>query len=117
MSHALRHRRPTTVVMVPSCAGGIGHISRCAALAGALQQLDPTVRVEFVLDTERLWPFNVEATARMGFQPRLLAPRTREIGTALLRLASGRPTSSSTTSHAICCHSASWSRTQLGSPF
>lgn len=64
--------------MVPSCAGGIGHISRSAALAGALQRLDPTIRVEFVLDTERLRPFNIEAAARMGFQPRLLAPRTRD---------------------------------------
>jgi hypothetical protein len=78
MTYAAPFRRPTTVVMVPSCAGGIGHISRCAALAGTLQRLDPTIRVEFVLDTERLRPFNIEATARMGFQPRLLAPRTRE---------------------------------------
>src|SRR4029450_12819638 len=47
---------------------------RTAALAGALQQLDPTIRVEFVLDTERLRPFNIEASVRMGFQPRLPAP-------------------------------------------
>ena len=78
MPPAAPSRRPTTVAMVPSCAGGIGHISRCAALAGTLQRLDPTIRVEFVLDTERLRPFNIEATTRMGFQPRLLAPRTRE---------------------------------------
>ena len=78
MTPAAPTRRPTTVVMVPSCAGGIGHISRSAALAGALQRLDPTIRVEFVLDTERLRPFNIEAAARMGFQPRLLAPRTRD---------------------------------------
>src|SRR5690349_14123841 len=78
MPHAARSRRPTTVVMVPSCAGGIGHISRSAALAGSLQRLDPTIRIEFVLDAERLRPFNFEATLRMGFQPRLLAPRTPE---------------------------------------
>jgi hypothetical protein len=78
MTYAAPTRRPTTVVMAPSCAGGIGHISRSAALAEALQQLDPTIRVAFVLDTERLRPFNIEATARMGFQPRLLARRTRD---------------------------------------
>ena len=78
MIYATRSRRPITVIMVPSCAGGIGHISRSAALAEALLRLDHTIRIEFVLDTERLRPFNVEATIRMGFQPRFLKTRTRE---------------------------------------
>src|SRR5215207_968838 len=89
MTYAAPSRRPTTVVMVPSCAGGIGHISRCAALAGTLQRLDPTIRVEFVLDTERLRAFNIEATARMGFQPRLLTPRTRNSRDAIVQACFG----------------------------
>jgi len=58
--------------MLPSVAGGIGHISRTSALARALLRLEPGIEVEFVLDTDRLRPFNIEATARMGFPPTLL---------------------------------------------
>jgi hypothetical protein len=66
------------VVMVPSVSGGIGHISRTATLARALKRLDPRVRVEYVLDAERLRPFNIDATMRMGYRPRLLPTRTPE---------------------------------------
>ena len=76
---------PTTVVMAPSCSGGIGHISRCSALAKALVQLDPTVQIEMVLDAERLRPFNIEATIQMGFRPRLFAARTRESRDGIVR--------------------------------
>ena len=63
--------------MIPSVSGGIGHISRTATLARALKRLDPSVQVEYVLDADRLRPFNVEVTRQMGFEPRLLPPRTR----------------------------------------
>jgi len=76
---------PPRIVMVPSVAGGIGHISRTAALARAMQRLDPGVEVEFLLDTERLRPFNVDATRRMGFTPRFLPPRTRDNRDAIVR--------------------------------
>ena len=71
--------------MIPSVAGGIGHISRSAALARALQRLDPAVEVEFLLDTDRLRPFNIDATRRMGFRPRFLPPRNRENRDAIMR--------------------------------
>lgn len=76
---------PFRVVMIPSVSGGIGHISRTAALAGALRHLDPTVEVEYLLDAEKLRPFNIDATRRMGFRPRFLPPRTRDNRDALVR--------------------------------
>ena len=76
---------PPRIVMIPSVAGGIGHISRTAALARALRRLDPGVEVEFLLDTERLRPFNIDATRRMGFTPRFLPPRTRDNRDAIAR--------------------------------
>jgi hypothetical protein len=66
------------VVMVPSVSGGIGHLSRTSALARALRRLNPAVRVEYVLDAERLRPFNIDAAMRMGYRPRLLPSRTPE---------------------------------------
>ena len=78
-------QRPFRVVMIPSVSGGIGHISRTAALAGALRRLNPTVEVEYLLDAEKLRPFNIDATRRMGFRPRFLPPRTRDNRDALVR--------------------------------
>lgn len=66
------------VIMVPSVSGGIGHISRTAALARALRKLDPGTQVEYVIDVERARPFNIEATLRMGYRPRLLPTRKPE---------------------------------------
>ncbi len=80
---------PRKVVLIPSVGGGIGHISRCAALARALQRLDPTVVVEFVLDTDRLRPFNIDATLNMGFRPRLLPARDRGNRDAVVRACLG----------------------------
>ena len=78
-------RPPIRVVMIPSVSGGIGHISRTAALARALQRLDPAVEVEFLLDADRLRPFNIDATRRMGFTPRFLPLPTRDNRDALAR--------------------------------
>lgn len=77
------------VAMLPSVAGGIGHIARTAALARMLQRLDPAVQIEYVLDTDRLRPFNIEATERMGFRPRLLPSRSRENRDAVIRACLG----------------------------
>ena len=77
------------VIMIPSVSGGIGHISRTSALARMLKKLNPTVSVEYVLDAERLRPFNIDATMRMGFRPRLLPPRTRESRDAIVRACLG----------------------------
>lgn len=73
------------VVMIPSVGGGIGHISRSGALARALLRLDPALEVEFLLDTDRLRPFNIDACRRMGFRPRFLPPRNRENRDAIVR--------------------------------
>lgn len=86
-----RPSQPTRVVLLPSVSGGIGHISRCAALARALRRLEPAVDIQFVLDAERLRPFNVEATRRMGFEPKLLAPRARDNRDAIVRECFGNP--------------------------
>ncbi len=77
------------VTMLPSVGGGIGHISRSAALARALRRLDPGIEIEFVLDAERLRPFNIEATMQMGFRPRFLPPRTRENREGVVRACLG----------------------------
>ncbi len=77
------------VVMIPSVSGGIGHISRTATLARALERLDPNVHVEYLLDTERLRPFNIDATRKMGFRANLLPPRTRENRDAIVRACLG----------------------------
>ena len=77
------------VIMMPSVSGGIGHISRTSALARMLKKLDPTVHVEYVLDADRLRPFNIDATLRMGFRPRLLPPRTPESRDPIVRACLG----------------------------
>lgn len=77
------------IAMLPSVAGGIGHIARTAALTRMLQRLDPDVQVEYVLDTDRLRPFNIEATERMGFRPRLLPSRSRDNRDAVVRACLG----------------------------
>lgn len=80
---------PMRVIMIPSAGGGIGHISRTATLARALRALDPAVEVEFVLDAERLRPFNIEATIQMGYRPRLMPARSRESRDAIARACLG----------------------------
>lgn len=81
--------RPLRVAMLPSVSGGIGHISRTVALARALQRADPRVEVEFVLDAERLRPFNIDATMQMGFRPRLTPQRTRDNRDGIVRACLG----------------------------
>ncbi len=78
-------RSPTKVMMIPSVSGGIGHISRTAALARALQKIDPQVEVDYLLDIARLRPFNIDATRRMGYRPRFLPLLTRENRDAAIR--------------------------------
>jgi hypothetical protein len=75
--------------MIPSVSGGIGHVSRTATLAREILRMDPTVEVEYLLDTERLRTFNVDATAQMGFRPRFLPPRTRDNRDAISRACLG----------------------------
>ena len=77
------------VVMIPSVSGGIGHVSRTAALARALRSLNPAVQVEYVLDTRRLRPVNIEATMQLGFRPRLLPELTRQNRDAVVQACLG----------------------------
>ena len=81
--------RPLKIVMIPSVSGGIGHVSRTATLARALRRLDPSVEVEYVLDADRLRPFNIDATLQMGYRPRLMPPRTRDSRDAIVRACLG----------------------------
>lgn len=84
----LQTRMPTSprkIVMIPSVSGGIGHISRTGALARALRRLEPDVEIEFLLDTDRLRPFNIDACRQMGFRPRFLPSRNRENRDAIVR--------------------------------
>lgn len=77
------------VVLIPSVSGGIGHISRTATLARMLRKIDPSVQVEFLLDSERLRPFNIDAAARTGFRVNLLPSRPRESRDAIVRACLG----------------------------
>ena len=81
--------RMTKIVMIPSVSGGIGHISRTATLARALRRLDPLIEVEYVLDAERLRPFNIEATMQMGYRPRLMPARNRDSRDGIARACLG----------------------------
>jgi hypothetical protein len=78
-----------TIVMIPSASGGIGHISRTAALARALRRLDPAMQIEYLLDANQLRPFNVDVVLRMGFRPRLLPSLTRQNRDAFVRACLG----------------------------
>ena len=73
------------IIMIPSVSGGIGHIARTTILARTLIRLDPATTVEYVLDTERLRPFNIDAATRTGFRVNLLPPRPRETRDAIVR--------------------------------
>lgn len=73
------------VVMIPSVSAGLGHLGRTAALGRALTKLDPLVTVEYLLDTERLRPFNIAAAERTGFRVNLLPGRNRENRDAIVR--------------------------------
>ncbi|RKK05628.1 hypothetical protein EBE87_10730 [Pseudoroseomonas wenyumeiae] len=77
------------IIMLPCVEGGIGHISRTATLARALCRIDPSVEIEYVLDTVRLRPLNIEMTTQMGYRPRLLPPITRENRDAVARACLG----------------------------
>jgi predicted glycosyltransferase len=77
------------VIMTPSALGGIGHISRTVTLARALRRLQPDIAVDFVLDAERLRPFNLDAILHMGHRPRLLPARTPESRGSIVRACFG----------------------------
>lgn len=77
------------IVMIPSVSGGMGHIARTATLARMLQKLDPSVNVEYVLDTERLRPFNIDATAHTGLRMTLMPPRLRDRRDPIVRTCLG----------------------------
>ena len=77
------------VVMIPSVSGGIGHIARTATLARMLLKLHPAATIEYLLDSERLRPFNVDAAARTGFRVAMLPSRPRETRDAIVRACLG----------------------------
>jgi len=77
------------VVMIPSAGGGIGHIARTATLGRMLQKLAPETTVEYLLDSERLRPFNIEMAARTGFRVQFLPPRPRDARDAIVRACLG----------------------------
>ena len=78
------------VVMIPSVSGGLGHIGRTAALARMLRTLDPAVTVEYLLDADRLRPFNIDAAAATGFRVNLLPARNRANRDAIVRACLGQ---------------------------
>ena len=71
--------------MIPSAEGGLGHIGRTAALARAIERINSHARIEYLLDTERLRPFNVDAAAAMGYRVNLLPARKRSNRDAVVR--------------------------------
>jgi len=65
------------VIMIPSASGGLGHIGRTAALARQLQHFDPSIELEYLLDLDKLRPFNIDAAAATGYRVNLLPMRNR----------------------------------------
>lgn len=77
------------VTLIPSVGGGIGHISRTATLAHQMLQLDPSLQISFLLDSERLRSFNIAAAQRTGFPTHILPPRKRSSRDDIVRHALG----------------------------
>ena len=77
------------VVMIPSASGGLGHIGRTAALARRLQRLDPSIELEYLLDTQELRPFNIDAAAATGHRVNLLPALTRNDRASIVRACLG----------------------------
>ena len=77
------------VIMIPSASGGLGHIGRTAALGRAIARLNPHLNIEYLLDTEKLRPFNVDAAAAMGYRVSLLPLRHRTERDAIVRTCLG----------------------------
>lgn len=73
------------VIMIPSASGGLGHIGRTAALARAIARIAPLANIEYLLDTEKMRPFNVDAAAAMGYRVNLLPLSHRTERDAIVR--------------------------------
>lgn len=77
------------VIMIPSVSGGLGHIGRTAALARQLQRFDASIELEYLLDTEKLRAFNIDAAAATGYRVNLLPPRNRSDRDSIVRACLG----------------------------
>lgn len=77
------------VIMIPSASGGLGHIGRTAALGRAITRIAPRTNIEYLLDMEKLRPFNVDAAAAMGYRVSLLPVRHRSDRDAIVRACLG----------------------------
>jgi len=77
------------VIMIPSVSGGLGHIGRTAALARQLQRLVAPIQLEYLLDTDKLRPFNIDAAAATGYRVNLLPPRNRGDRDSIVRACLG----------------------------
>lgn len=78
------------IVFIPSVEGGIGHISRTAILARRIKELDSSVTFEYVLDTDRLRPFNIDFARRTGHPVTLLPARNRQSRNSIVSHCLGR---------------------------
>ena len=75
------------VVLIPSASGGLGHIGRTAALARQLQRCDASIELEYLLDTDNLRAFNIDAAAATGYKVNLLPALKRSQRDAIVRAA------------------------------
>ncbi|MDQ6618298.1 MAG: hypothetical protein M3Z31_01125 [Pseudomonadota bacterium] len=77
------------IMMIPSVSGGLGHVGRTSALARALTRIDPALTIEYLLDMERIRPFNIEVVAATGHRVNLLPIRSRNERDAVVRATLG----------------------------
>jgi hypothetical protein len=64
--------RPINLAIIPSVSGGLGHVTRSAKLARALERAEPSLRISYVLDELGLRPFNLQAVEQTGYPVQML---------------------------------------------
>jgi glycosyltransferase involved in cell wall biosynthesis len=65
------------IVFIPSVSGGLGHVTRTLRLAQELEHRRPALRLEYVLDQDRLRESNLPFVKSTGYPVRVLPSRTR----------------------------------------
>jgi len=79
----------TTVVVVPSASGGLGHVARTLKLMRALEAADPCLRLIYGLDEVGLRPINRDACERTGYPVRIIPNPVRHERDERIRAALG----------------------------
>lgn len=87
--NAAQHSMSRHAIFIPSVSGGLGHVSRTLRLARELERRDPSLRIEYVLDRERLRLPNLAFVESTGYPVQVLPIRSREARDVITRAVLG----------------------------